>query len=231
MIRIEVWSDIVCPFCYIGKRNLEAALRSFGHRDQVQVVWRSFELDPQARGDTGLSLDELLARKYGRSVEWAAHMHEEMTERAKAAGLEYRFDRVIPANSFDAHRLTHLADIHGKREQAAERLFRGYYTLGENIGDRGTLVRIATEIGLDADEARATLSGERFAAEVRRDEAEAGELGVNAVPFFHFNRMYAISGAQPVEVFQRALQAAWNDRDSWFSADPADGACSIDDQD
>lgn len=229
MIEIEVWSDIVCPFCYIGKRHLEAALKRFEHADQVRVHWKSFELDPRAERNPTESLNEHLAHKYGQPLEWAKQMSDQMTERAKTVGLDYRFDQAIRTNTFDAHRLTHLADRHGVQDRAKERLCHGYYTLGEHLGELETLVRIGGELGLDPAEVKRTLTTDEFGAEVRQDEQEAQELGISGVPFFLLNRKYAISGAQPVEVFERALKSAWDDRETWPKADPENGlACGSD---
>ncbi|MDB5621317.1 DsbA family oxidoreductase [Tardiphaga sp.] len=209
MIEIEVWSDIVCPFCYIGKRHLEAALKKSGlAEDQVRVRWKSFELDPQAARDPVSGLSELLAKKYGKSVEWAKQLHDQMREQAKTVGLDYRFDLARPTNTFDAHRLIHLADRHGLQEKAEERLFQAYYTRGEHVGDPETLTRIGAELGLDPKEVKQMLESDALADEVRRDEQEAQEVGVAGVPFFVINRKYAISGAQPVEVFEEVLRNA-----------------------
>jgi predicted DsbA family dithiol-disulfide isomerase len=211
-IKIEIWSDIVCPFCYIGKRHLERALEKFEHRGQVELEWKSFELDPHAERNPGGSLNERLAQKYGQTVQWAQQMHAQMTEQAKSVGLEYRFDQAVPTNTLDAHRLIHLASQHGLQDQAEERLFQAYYSRGEHVGDLEQLTQIGIELGLPEPEVKQALQSDAFASEVRQDEQEAQELGIQAVPFFLLNRRYAVSGAQPVEVFQRALQKAWEDR-------------------
>ncbi len=210
-LRIDVWSDIACPWCYVGKRRLEAALAQFPHRDAVDVVWRSFELDPSAPRDLGAtpSYAARLARKYGCGVAEAELMIRRMTETAAADGLDFHFERIRPGNTFDAHRLLHLAHEHGRQGALKERLFRAYLTEGESIGDQATLVRLASEVGLAADEAREVLAGDAFAREVRVDEAEARQLGIRGVPFFLLAGRDAISGAHPSEALLAALNIAW----------------------
>ncbi|MDB4934005.1 MAG: 2-hydroxychromene-2-carboxylate isomerase/DsbA-like thioredoxin domain protein [Labilithrix sp.] len=215
-LRIDVWSDIACPWCYVGKRRLEAALAKFPHKDDVEIVWRAFELDPSAprerSADVGYA--ERLAKKYGSSSKEAEGMLTRMTDVAREDGLDFRFDRVRAGNTFDAHRLLHLAHERGVQDAVKERFLRAYMTDGEPIGDPETLVRLAAEAGLDADEARATLASDAQAAEVRADEAEARELGINGVPFFVLGGKYAVSGAQPAELLLRALTQAWKELES-----------------
>src|SRR3954451_11407416 len=183
-MRIDIWSDVVCPWCYVGKRRLEAALASFPARDTVEVHWHAFELDPGAPATREGSYVERLAQKYGRSLEQAAEMTASMTATAAAEGLDFRFDRSKPGNTFDAHRLLHLAGERGVQDAVKERLFRATFTEGEPIADTDTLVRLVAEAGLDADEARAVLAEDRYAADVRNDEAQAQRLGISGVPFF-----------------------------------------------
>ncbi len=212
MIRLEIWSDIVCPFCYIGKRHLEAALSQFERRDEIQVVWKSFELNPMAERNPNIDVYENLSRKYGQSLAWAKQRSEEVARSAAAVGLRFDFDRARPGNSFDAHRLVHLADKRNLQDRAEERLFAAYFTEGEQIGDPKTLHRIGVELGLDPKEVEKMLAGDDYTSEVRQEEEEAFSLGVTGVPFFLFNRKRAVSGAQPVETFLKALRTAWAEK-------------------
>jgi len=212
-LRVDVWSDIACPWCFIGKRHLEQALARFPHRDGVVVLWRAFELDPSAPAELPADVPyvERLAKKYGSSREEAEHMIRRMTETAARDGLDLRFDRIRPGNTFDAHRVIHLAHDRGKQDAVKERFLRGYLSEGASIGDSETLVRLAAEAGLDAEEVRATLASDAYALDVREDEEEATELGIRAVPFFIVGGRYAISGAQPAEILLRGLSLAWQE--------------------
>jgi predicted DsbA family dithiol-disulfide isomerase len=213
-LTVEIWSDVVCPWCYIGKRRFEAAMERFEHRDEVTVMWRSFELDPDAARDVPGSAAERLAGKYGMSLERALQLHAEMEERAAAEGLEYHLDQSKGGNSFDAHRMIHLAATYGHQADAQERLMRAYFTEGESLGVWDTLVRLMEEIGVDGDEARETLRLDKFAEDVREDEALAQQLGIQGVPFFVFDRRYGLSGAQPADVMLTALERAWEEASS-----------------
>jgi predicted DsbA family dithiol-disulfide isomerase len=209
-LRVDVWSDIACPWCYVGKRRLEAAIGRMAGTGQVDVVWRAFELDPRAprvqpRGST---YAERLARKYGTSLAEADAMIRRMTSIAAADGLAFRFDLARPGNTFDVHRLLHLAREHGVQGALKERLFRAYLTDGEPIGDPTSLARIAPETGLDRDEVGRVLASDAYANEVRADEEEARRLGIRAVPFFVLGGVYGVGGAQPVEVLCQALVTA-----------------------
>lgn len=210
-LTVEIWSDVVCPWCYIGKRRFEQALEQFEHAGEVTVMWRSFELDPQAPATAEGTAAERLAAKYGMSLERANTLHAEMTERAAGEGLEFHFDRSRGGNTFDAHRLIHLAATYGHQAAAKERLMRAYFTEGEAISDRETLVRLVAEVGVDAEEARAALEEGRFAEDVREDELLATQLGIQGVPFFVLDRRFGVSGAQPPEVLVQALQKAWDE--------------------
>lgn len=229
-LRVEVWSDIACPWCYVGKRRLEAALAEFPHRDEVVVVWRAFELDPSAprERDRSVTYASRLATKYGTSTDQAAGMIARMTETAKGDGLDFRFDRIRSGNTFDAHRVIHLAGEKSAKLQdvVKERLLRAYMTEGELMGDHETLVRLAAEAGLDPERVRAMLASDEYADEVRDDENEAAELGIGGVPFFVIGNVYAVSGAQPKEILLAALDKAWAEVEG-EGADPnayADGA-------
>jgi predicted DsbA family dithiol-disulfide isomerase len=210
-VKVEIWSDVVCPWCYIGKRRFERALAAFEHRDEVEVEWRSFELDPQAARDTGEDPVERLARKYGMTREDALAAHARVTGLAAQEGLAYRLDVARPANTFDAHRLLHLAAEQGVQAAAEERLFAAYFTEGRSLGDPETLVALAAEVGLDEAAAREVLQGDAYADAVAGDEREASELGISGVPFFVIDRRYGISGAQPAELIGQALERAWDD--------------------
>lgn len=211
-MHVEIWSDIACPWCHVGKRRFEAALADFEHRDAVQVTWRSFELDPAAPRERGGDAAAHLAEKYGIAREEAEAMHERITQVAAGDGLEMRFDRARGGSTFDAHRLLHLAAAHGVQDALKERLLRAYLSEGELIGDHEVLTRLAAEVGLDADEARELLAGDRFAAEVREDERTAASLGIRAVPFFVIDRALGASGAQPSEVLGELLRRGWEAR-------------------
>jgi predicted DsbA family dithiol-disulfide isomerase len=205
---VEVWSDLVCPWCYLGKRRLEAALERFPHADRVDVVWRSFELEPDAPRQAE-SRRALLLSRYGMTAEQAAERDAQMTALAVDAGLEYRPDLAQLGNTFDAHRVLHAARAAGLQGQAKERLLRGYFTEGRKLTDADTLVELAAEAGLDAEVARTALADGSFAEAVRDDEREAAAIGITGVPFFVLNRRYAVSGAQPSELLLQALQRTW----------------------
>lgn len=208
-MNVEIWSDVVCPWCYIGKRRFEAALEKFEHGEEVDVAFRSFELDPHAPAREEVPLEQLLASKYGMSLEDARAANVRITSLAAEAGLEYHLDRVKRGNSFDAHRIIHLADQHGLQSAMKERLMRAYFTEGEAIGEIDVLERLAGEVGLDPEEAHRVLSSGEFADSVHAEEQDAGELGISGVPFFVIERRWGISGAQPTEVFLRALGESW----------------------
>jgi predicted DsbA family dithiol-disulfide isomerase len=206
---VEIWSDVVCPWCYLGKRRFETALSQFEHRDDVEVVWRSFELDPNAeRNPTGTSA-ERLAAKYGMSPEEVAASHERLTGFAAEVGLEYHLDRTRGGNTFDAHRLIQLGKARGVQDAVKERLMRAYFTDTEPVDDHETLIRIASEAGLDADEARVVLASDDYAQAVREDEELARRIGINGVPFFVLGRRYGVSGAQTPDVLLEALDKSW----------------------
>jgi predicted DsbA family dithiol-disulfide isomerase len=208
-VRIEVWSDVVCPWCYLGKRRLESALRLFPSRDQVEVVWRSFELDPSAPPQRDASASEHLAQKYGMSEEQVVASWARLTALAAEEGLEYHLDRTQGGSSFDAHRLIHLGAEHGRQDEVKERFLRAYFTEGEAIGEPSVLHRLAIEAGLPADEVAEVHASERFGAEVREDEDRARLLGINGVPFFVIDERYGISGAQSTELLLEAITGAW----------------------
>jgi predicted DsbA family dithiol-disulfide isomerase len=211
-VHVEIWSDIACPWCYIGKRRFEAALAGFEHRDDVTVTWRSFQLDPGAPAERPGELAEHLAGKYGSSVEQARARQAQITELAAAEGLDFRFDRARAGNTFDAHRLVHLGAAHRLQDVTKERLMRAYLSEGELMSDHGTLARLAAEVSLPAGEVDELLAGDRFAAEVRDDARTGAALGITGVPFFVVDRAFGASGAQPPEVLRGLLDHAWEAR-------------------
>jgi predicted DsbA family dithiol-disulfide isomerase len=205
---VEIWSDIACPWCYVGKRRFEQALAAFEHRDDVEVRWRSFELDPAAPGERTVRI----AEKYGTTVEQAREMEQRMVETAAAEGLDFRFAVARSGTTFDAHRLVHLAQEHGLADAMKERLLLAYFSEGELMSDHDALIRLAGEVGLDQAEVRAMLAGERYAAEVRDDERTAARLGIRAVPTFVVDRARGASGAQPPAELLALLAQGWEAR-------------------
>ncbi len=224
---VEIWSDIACPWCYVGKRRFEAALARFEHRDQVTVTWRSFELDPDAPREREGDRAARLAAKYGMTLEQAHASERQLTDVAAGEGLDFRFDVQRSGSMFDGHRLVHLAAEHGLQDAMKERLLHAYFTEGELIGDHDTLARLAAEVGLPADEVTATLAGDRFADAVRDDERTAGQFGISAVPTFVIDRALGASGAHPPEELLSLLQQGWA-RQVPVAAGPAGESCSVD---
>ncbi|MCZ2402846.1 DsbA family oxidoreductase [Paenarthrobacter sp. Z7-10] len=208
-MKVEIWSDVACPWCYIGKRRFEAALATFPHKDEVEVQWRSYQLDPSLPEHyDGTELAYLSERK-GMAEDQLRGMFAHVTEQAAGVGLRYDFGKVVVANSFGAHQLLHLAAAHGQADGVKEALLSGHFEHGEDIGSRGFLVRTGTHLGLDPEEINQALDSERYADDVRQDFEEARSLGVTGVPFFVIDRTYGISGAQPSELFTQALNEAW----------------------
>jgi predicted DsbA family dithiol-disulfide isomerase len=210
-MQVDIFSDVVCPWCAIGKRRFEAALGQFEHAEEIEVVWRAFELDPNAPARREGDYADRLARKYGMAREQAVAAHESLTATAAAEGLDFHFDRAQSGNTFDAHRLLHYAREAGPGLQDAlkERLFLAYFTEGEAIGDPETLVRLAAEVGLDRQQCAEILASDRYAAAVRADEREAHELEVTGVPFFVVDGKFGIPGAQDAETILSVLRRAW----------------------
>ena len=208
-MHVEIWSDIACPWCYVGKRRFEAALAGFEHRDEVQVTWRSFELDPSAPAERGGDSTKHLADKYGMSRDEALAAQQRLTDVAAGEGLAFRFDIARGGNTFDAHRVLHLAAEHGLQDAMKERIMSAYLEQGELISSAEVLARLAAEVGLDASEVADVLAGDRFAEEVRADERTAAGLGIHAVPFFVVDRKVGASGAQPPAVLLDLLRQAW----------------------
>lgn len=211
-MKIEVWSDIVCPFCYIGKRRLEEALAEFEHKDHVEVIWKSFQLNPDQVTNPNISVVEDLAQKKGWTLQYASDASESVSDMAAEEGLFYDFDKAIPANTFNAHRLLQFAKNKGLGSALKEALLKAYFMDGKNVDDTETLLAIATENGLNAEETSQILSNPNmFRNEVLSDIDEAKELGISGVPFFVIDRKYGISGAQPLNVFINALTKAWSE--------------------
>ena len=209
---IEIWSDIACPWCYVGKRRFEAALAEFEHRDDVTVTWRSFELDPEAPAEREGDRAEHLASKYGMTLEQARQAERQMTETAAGDGLDFRFDIARAGNTFDGHRLVHLAKAHGLQDAMKERLLRAYFTEGRLVSDHASLAALAEEVGLPADQVREMLASDRYAAEVREDERTAHSFGISAVPTFVVDRRLGASGAHPPEALLGLLRQGWESR-------------------
>jgi predicted DsbA family dithiol-disulfide isomerase len=211
-MELEIWSDIACPWCYVGKRRMEAALAAFEHREEVTVTWRSFELDPGAPAEREGSHAELIARKYGRTLEEVAAMDAQLTAVAAADGIEMRLGDIRSGNTFDGHRLIHLAAAHGRQDAMKERLMRAYFTEGALVSDHETLAALAAEVGLPADEVRELLLTERHAEDVRDDERTAQAAGISAVPCFVIDRKYGASGAQDPAILLEFLRHGWAQR-------------------
>lgn len=207
-MKIEIWSDIMCPFCYIGKRHLEAALEAFPQKEKVEIEWKSFQLDPDMPHLPGVSVIDYLAKAKGISREESVAMHDRVVAMAAEAGLEYRFDKAVPANSFDAHKIIQMAKERGRGDEAEELFFKGYFTEGLDMQDEGALVTLGGKLGFSAEEVKEAIHSDELAYAVRSEIAEAAQLGIRGVPFFVIDRKYGISGAQPVEVFAQALHQA-----------------------
>jgi predicted DsbA family dithiol-disulfide isomerase len=222
-MQVEVWSDIVCPWCYIGKRRLETALERFPHRDQVEVVWRSFQLDPSVpEGETHPTLPALAA-KYGRDVEEMRATMAQVEQVAAGEGLEYHLADAVSGNTLLAHEVLHLAAEHGLRNQLKERLLHAYFEEGRPVFDVDSLVPLAVEVGLDQAEVREALADRRFLAAVREDGATAQALGATGVPFFVVDRKYGAAGAQPAELLLQILERAWAEANPLITVPAADG--------
>jgi len=212
-MKVEIWSDIVCPFCYIGKRHFESALKSFSNADDIEIVWKSYQLDPETpKQQTKQNVYEYLANRKGISVEQSKAMHDNVVKMAFSAGLNYNFDKAIVANSYDAHRLIQLAKSKNLGDAAEESLFKAYFIEGKDIANHEMLINLGKEIGLEASSIKTMLESNQFSDEVERDSYEAVQIGVSGVPFFVIDSRYAVSGAQPVPVFLQTLQKAFESR-------------------
>lgn len=227
-MRIDVWSDIACPWCYVGKRRLERALKEFPH--DVNVVWHSFELDPSApkERDASVSHAERIAKKYGISTEQARKNTQRLTDTARAEGLAFDFDHIRSGNTFDAHRLVHFAQSRGLQDVVKERLLQAYLEQGALMSDHATLIRLGAEVGLDESETTEMLASDQYADEVRADEAQAQALGISGVPCFVLDRRLAVSGAQSPQILLSALHQAWTEREEAPDQLPEGAVCGPD---
>lgn len=209
-MKIEIWSDIMCPFCYIGKRRIERALETFENKDQVQIVWKSFLLNPDMVTDPSLSNTEYLAKVKGWSLQQTKQITDQVTAMAAEEGLEYHLDKAVVANAKNAHRLLQLAKHLGKGDAMKERLLKAYFTEGQNIDDKETLLQLALEIGLEKERVLTCLNSNEFSEAVEADIYESRLIGVSGVPFFVLDRKFGISGAQPLDLFKQTLEKAWD---------------------
>lgn len=210
-MKVEIWSDILCPFCYIGKRNFENALNQFDDKDNIEIIWKSYQLNPTMPDmPTETYLDYLVKHK-GMSIEQVKGMLENVKQTAKQAGLDYNFEKAVMVNSLSAHKLIQFAKNKGLGDQAEEALFHAFFTAGKNIADYKTLTQLGLEIGLSKNQVENALNEKKYEALVEQDIFEAKQLGVQGVPFFVLNRKYAVSGAQPPEAFLKSLQKAYSE--------------------
>jgi predicted DsbA family dithiol-disulfide isomerase len=210
-MRVDIWSDVICPWCYVGKARFEKALSSFAHRDEVEVVYHSFELDPSYPKDSRETTFAMLGRKYGMSEADARAAESRVAGLAEAEGLGFRPERPV-GNTFDIHRVLHLGLAKGVQAQLLNGVNEAYFGQGRQVFDRDVITEIASETGLDATAAGDVIDGDAYAEDVRRDELQARQLGVSGVPFFVFDMALGVSGAQPTETFDSALQQAWERR-------------------
>ena len=210
-MKVEIWSDIMCPFCYIGKRRFENALKEFPHKNEIEIEWKSFQLNPSLKTKHEKNINEYLWETKGWTEEQAEQANDYVTKMAKEVGLNFDFNKVVVANTLDAHRLIQLAKANDIGNEMAERLFRAYFTEGKNIADHATLILLGDEVGLPGDEIKKMLSGDEYTDKVEKDGYEAYQIGVRGVPYFVFSDQYAVSGAQRSETFLDALNKAWHE--------------------
>ena len=228
-MKVEIWSDVMCPFCYIGKRKFENALAQFPHKENIEVIWKSFQLDSTTVTDPSLNSIEYLAHKKGWSKQQALETTAHVTNIAKQVGLDFHFDKAVVANSFDAHRLSHLAKKCGKQNELEEKLFKAYFTEGKNTANHFTLTEIGKELGMDEKEIMDVLNSSTYSKEVEQDIMEAQQIGVRGVPFFVLDRKYAVSGAQESETFLGALTRAYNEHLN-VALEPTASSCDCSDE-
>lgn len=228
-MKVEIWSDVMCPFCYIGKRKFEAALEQFEHKDDVEVVWKSFQLQPDLVTDTTKNTLQHLAESKGWTMEYTKQATAQVVQMAKEVGLHYDFDKAVVANSFDAHRTVQYAKTKGKGDAMEEQLFKAYFVDGKNTADHQTLTQLAVSIGLSEAEVKQILADTTYSDAVRQDIYESQQIGVRGVPFFVLGNKYAVSGAQASETFLGALRKAWSETQPLQTLDGAvctpDGEC------
>ncbi|WP_326514361.1 DsbA family oxidoreductase [Clostridium intestinale] len=237
-MKIEIWSDFACPFCYMGKSNFEKGLEQFEHKEEVEVVFRSFQLDPYAKKNTGMNIHQVSSSKHGISYEKAKERNNELKQKAKEVGLDYQFDTMIYTNSYDALRLSYYAKENGKMREFMERIMKAHFTDSLDIGDHATLAQLASEIGLDENEALDVLANDKYSDNIADDRAEGLKIGIQGVPFFIVNDKYAISGAQSSETFLELLRHTWKEdykitktkehiADSSSDKNCSDGTCKL----
>lgn len=227
-MKIEIWSDVMCPFCYIGKHNFEQALEKLPFKNEIEVEWKSFQLDPTLDGEKPQSTIEYFKEKKGFPAEQASQMINQVAGMGKASGIDFNFEKALIINTFAAHKLLHLAKKHGKSSEMEEALFKAHFMDGKNVGDQEELVALVVSLGIDKNEARQALSSDEFNEGIRQDIQEAQNNGISSVPFFVLNGKYAVSGAQPTEVFAEALQQTYKETVSPFKDLSQNGGASCD---
>lgn len=227
-MQVEIWSDIACPFCYIGKRKFENALKDFDQKDKVEITWRSFQLDPEMIVVPNQTVHEYLGKRKGTSTVEGKKMNDSMAAIASEVGLEFNFDKAQINNTMDAHRVLHLAKKHGVQNEMKQALFAAYYTDGKNTGDTETLVSVGETVGLNAVEIRKVLESDMYRNDVIADQEYAQQIGVQGVPFYVFNNKYAVSGAQPTAVFADVLNKVWEEENPAVEMLSAGATCTAD---
>ncbi|MVO10864.1 thioredoxin domain-containing protein [Flavobacterium sp. TP390] len=231
-MKIQIWSDIMCPFCYIGKRRIESALANFPYKDSVSIEWKSFQLDPNFKASEDDNVVNHLAKKYRKDIAWAEEMTANVTQTAKSAGLDFNFDKAIMANSFNAHRLLHLAKKYNLGDALKEQLLKAYFTDGKNVNDLDTLSELGEAVGLSKDAIENVLHSDAFSEAVEKDIDMAQQIGIQGVPFFVFDNKYAISGAQAEETFLQALEKTWEEgnfeKEFILDTNSKDASCGTD---
>jgi len=226
-MKVEIWSDIMCPFCYIGKRHFEAALNEFDSKNEIEIEWKSFQLDPTIPKtfDKKVSTYEYLAERKGMSLEQSKELHSNVVETARKVGLTYDFEKAVVANSFGAHKLIQLSKTKGLGDMAEESLFKAYFTDGKDMSNHQTLLQLGLEIGLNEKEIVSALNSTEFDSKVNADISEGSRIGVKGVPFFVFDKKYVVSGAQPVDAFLNALKQSYSESNSQSETCTPGGGC------
>lgn len=208
-MNVEIWSDVMCPFCYIGKRKFEKALADFSGKENIELIWKSYQLSPDMQTDPTKSIHQFLAEHKSISLQSAKKLNDQVAQWAAKEGLVYNFDKTVVANSLNAHRFAHFAKQYKRQNEAEEKLFHAYFTEGQNIDDYPTLIQLGAEIGLDTAALKTALENGTYTDDVRADIYEAQQVGLQGVPFFVFNKKYKVSGAQEVQVFKETLEKAY----------------------
>ena len=217
-MKVEIWSDIVCPFCYIGKHKFESALNTLPFKDKIEIHWKSYQLNPSLQVEKGVDAYDILAKKKGQTREWAIEMYSNIMESGKQVGLDFNFDSAVPVNTFEAHRFAQLAKSIGKGNKAEEMLFQAYFTDGKDLSDVETLRNFGKQLGIEEESLETLFTTDSFSGEVQRDLYEAQQIGIQGVPFFVFDRKYAISGAQDVDAFAQTLEKSFQE---WLENNPS----------